>query len=145
MTASLVVQTSFLGDMVLTTPLIAHLAESAGAPVDVVATPAAAPLLANNPAVREVIVYDKRGADRGVRGFLAHHCRASRARLLAPRISRKVRCAAARSRWPRAFPTRVGFATSAGRAFYTRRLPRTTAFITRRDCSRSARPNPPRR
>lgn len=55
---ALVVQTSFLGDMVLTTPLIAELAKRG--PVDVVATPANAPLLANNPDVRDVIVYDKR-------------------------------------------------------------------------------------
>ncbi|MEO7086188.1 MAG: hypothetical protein ABI442_11775, partial [Gemmatimonadaceae bacterium] len=67
MTASLVVQTSFLGDMVLTTPLIAHLA--AQGPVDVVCTPAAAALLANNPSVRDVIRYDKRGADNGIAGF----------------------------------------------------------------------------
>ena len=45
--ANLVVQTSFLGDTVLTTPLIAYLAERG--PVDVVVTPAAATLLANNP------------------------------------------------------------------------------------------------
>ncbi len=64
----LVVQTAFIGDMVLTTPLIARLAEMG--PVDVVATPVNAPLLRNNPAVRDVIVYDKRGAHRGIRGFL---------------------------------------------------------------------------
>jgi heptosyltransferase-2 len=37
--------------------------------VDVVVTPAAATLLANNPHVRRVIVYDKRGADAGWRGL----------------------------------------------------------------------------
>ena len=52
----------------LTTPLIAYLAGRG--PVDVVATPAAAALLANHPDVREVIVYDKRGADRGAGGFV---------------------------------------------------------------------------
>jgi heptosyltransferase-2 len=67
-TTSLVVQTSFLGDMVLTTPLLAYLAERGA--VDVVCTPAAAALLANHPAVRETIVYDKRGRDRGVGGPL---------------------------------------------------------------------------
>src|SRR4051794_21420531 len=68
MTRSLIVQTSFLGDMVLTTPLIAYLAERGA--VDVVCTPAAAALLANNPHVRETIAYDKRVADKGVGGFL---------------------------------------------------------------------------
>ena len=66
---SLVVQTSFLGDVVLTTPLLAELARRG--PVDVVVRPDAAPLLARNPAVRRVVVYDKRGAARGLRGLWA--------------------------------------------------------------------------
>jgi len=37
--------------------------------VDVVATPANASLLANHPAVRDVIVYDKRGMQRGIGGL----------------------------------------------------------------------------
>lgn len=65
--ASLVVQTSFIGDMVLTTPLIAELARRG--PVDVLTTPITAPLLENNPHVRRVILYDKRGADRGPVGL----------------------------------------------------------------------------
>jgi len=64
---SLVIQTSFLGDLVLTTPLLAELATRG--PVDVVVTPAGAPLLANHPAVRDVIVFDKRGRDDGVLGL----------------------------------------------------------------------------
>ena len=67
---SLVVQTAFLGDVVLTTPLLAALAERHG-PVDVVTTPAAAPLLETHPAVRRVRAYDKRGRDRGLAGLLA--------------------------------------------------------------------------
>jgi heptosyltransferase II len=64
---ALVIQTAFLGDVVLTTPLLAALAQRHG-PVDVVTTPAAAPLLEGHPAVRRVIRYDKRGADAGLRG-----------------------------------------------------------------------------
>ncbi len=64
------VQTAFLGDVVLTTPLLRALAARHG-PVDVVTTPAAAPLLDTHPAVRQVIRYDKRGADRGWRGLAA--------------------------------------------------------------------------
>ncbi|HXM38936.1 MAG TPA: lipopolysaccharide heptosyltransferase II [Gemmatimonadales bacterium] len=66
--SSLVIQTAFLGDVVLTTPLLAALAARHG-PVDVVTTPGAAPLLETHPAVRRVIPYDKRGADRGWRGL----------------------------------------------------------------------------
>jgi heptosyltransferase-2 len=105
--------------MVLTTPLLEALA--ARGPVDVLATPQAAPLLANHPAVRATIVFDKRGADRGVAGFarLARRLRAggyhtayhaqgslrSGALTLAARI-----------------PRRIGFSGSAGRRFYTERV-----------------------
>ena len=64
----LVIQTAFLGDVVLTTSLLTRLAARYG-PVDVVTTPAAAELLETHPAVRHVIPYDKRGADRGLGGF----------------------------------------------------------------------------
>ncbi|HLZ45125.1 MAG TPA: lipopolysaccharide heptosyltransferase II [Gemmatimonadales bacterium] len=66
--ATLVIQTAFLGDVVLTTPLLAALAARHG-PVDVVTTPLAAPLLETHPAVRTVIPYDKRGKDRGWSGL----------------------------------------------------------------------------
>lgn len=65
---TLVIQTAFLGDVVLTTPLLAALARRHG-PVDVVTTPAAVVLLETHPAVRQVIVYDKKGKDRGITGF----------------------------------------------------------------------------
>jgi heptosyltransferase-2 len=76
---ALVIQTAFLGDVVLTTPLLVVLAERHG-PVDVVTTPAAAPLLATHPAVRRVFPYDKRQADRGLAGLrgLARRLRAER-------------------------------------------------------------------
>lgn len=119
MTTSLVVQTSFLGDMVLTTPLLAYLAERGS--VDVVCTPAAGVLLANNPGVREVIVYDKRGRDRGVGGFVRLARRLRRtgysSAYLAQGSSRSGALALAAG-----IRERVGFATSAGRVFYTRRI-----------------------
>ena len=66
--ATLVIQTAFLGDVVLTTPLLSAIAAHHG-PVDVVTTPIAAPLLETHPAVRKVIAYDKRGRDRGWAGL----------------------------------------------------------------------------
>jgi heptosyltransferase-2 len=65
---SLVIQTAFLGDVVLTTPLLAALAARHG-PVDVVTTPAAATLVETHPAVRRVVPYDKRERDRGWAGL----------------------------------------------------------------------------
>ena len=126
--SSVVIQTSFLGDMVLTTPLIAELAKRGT--VDVVATPASAPLLANNPSVREVIVYDKRGADNGLRGLW--------------RVTQSLRRAGGERGEPGGPMTaylaqgsvrsamlavlagideRIGFETSPGRVFYTRAIP----------------------
>jgi heptosyltransferase II len=117
--ASLIIQTSFLGDMVLTTPLIAYLAERGA--VDVVSTRAASALIANHPHVRESIVYDKRGADRGITGF-ARMAAALRARkydaaYLAQGSARSGALALAAG-----IVDRVGFQTSAGRAFYTTRI-----------------------
>jgi heptosyltransferase-2 len=117
---TLIVQTSFLGDVVLTTPLIARAA--ADGEVDVVCIPASAPLLANNPGVRELIVYDKRGADSGVIGFARLAARLRRAKydrvLLAQGSSRSGALALATGA-----KQRVGFDTSAGRMFYTTRVP----------------------
>ena len=117
---SLVVQTSFLGDMVLTTPLIAHLAGRG--PVDVVATRAAAALLANNPDVREVVVYDKRGKDRGVAGFLRLAAQLRRGRYGAAFLAQGSLRSAALAAVAR-IPRRIGFASSAGRRLYTARVP----------------------
>jgi heptosyltransferase-2 len=104
---SLVVQTAFLGDVVLTTPLLAALARRHG-PVDVVTTPAAAPLLETHPAVRRVIAYDKHGRDGGPRGFvaLARRLRAERyeAAYLPHRSLRSAALA-----WLAGIPRRVGF------------------------------------
>lgn len=120
MTVSAVLQTSFLGDMVLTTPLIARLAASG--PVHVVATPANASILANHPAVASVIVYDKRGRDRGWRGIrrVAHALRATGADT-AYLAQGSVRTALV-SRLA-GIPHRIGFATSPGRWWYTRLVP----------------------
>jgi heptosyltransferase-2 len=117
---SLVIQTSFLGDTVLTTPLLAQLANRG--PVDVVATPAAAALLANHAAVRTIIPYDKRGNDRGVHGLwrLARRLRAARydVAFLAQGSWRSAVLALLAQ-----IPHRIGFTTSAGRLLYTRRVP----------------------
>ena len=119
MPASLVVQTSFLGDTVLTTPLLAQLAHRG--PVDVVTTRASASLLEGHPAVREVIAYDKRGVDAGLFGFLklAARLRATRydtAFLAQGSLRSALLVFAARVK------SRVGFATSAGSWLYTTKV-----------------------
>lgn len=116
---SLVIQTSFLGDTILSTPLIAALAHAG--PVDVVVTPLGATILRGNPAVRELVVYDKRGVDAGLRGIrrLARRLRAGGydAAYLAQGSLRSAVLARAAH-----IGRRVGFDTSAGRALYTERV-----------------------
>jgi lipopolysaccharide heptosyltransferase II len=103
---SVVVQTAFLGDVLLTTPLLEALARRG--PVDVVTTPAAAPLLETHPAVRRVIAYDKRGADRGLRALLALGRRLRAERYDAAYLPhRSLRSAVVA--WLARIPRRVGF------------------------------------
>jgi heptosyltransferase-2 len=114
----LVIQTAFPGDVILTTPLIRRAAERLGAPVDVVTTPLAAPVLGNNPHIRDVIVWDKHSGE----GSLADAWRLAR-RLKArryhtaylPHESYRTALIAFAARIPR----RVGFRTARPRWFYT--------------------------
>ena len=119
---ALVIQTAFLGDVVLTTPLLSALAARHG-PVDVVTTPAAAALLQHHPAVAEVVGYDKHGAARGLRGLarLGSQLR-SRGyhRVYLPHRSLR---SAVLALWSGA-PERIGFADSAAAFAYTTRVPR---------------------
>jgi heptosyltransferase-2 len=110
-----------LGDVVLTTPLLTVLAERDG-PLDVVTTPAAAPLLETHPAIRQVIPWDKNGQDRGWGGVfrLARRLRAEGYdRAWLPHRSWRTAGVARLAR----IPERIGFADGA-RALYTRRVPR---------------------
>ena len=119
---ALVIQTAFLGDVVLTTPLLSALAARHG-PLDVVTTPAAAALLQHHPAVAEVIRYDKHGAARGLRG-LARLGSGLRSRgyrwVYLPHRSLR---SAVLALWSGA-PERIGFADSAAAFTYTTRVPR---------------------
>jgi heptosyltransferase-2 len=119
---AVVIQTAYMGEVVLTTSLLALLAERYGA-VDVVTTPASAPLLEPHPAVRAVIRYDKRGADAGWRGVrrVAAQLRARRyAAAYLPHRSWRSASLALAARVPR----RIGFAESPAASLYTRKVPR---------------------
>jgi heptosyltransferase-2 len=117
-----VVQTAFLGDVVLTTPLLEVLAARHG-PVDVVTTPAAAALLETHPAVRRVWRYDKRGREAGLAGLrrLAASLRAEGyARAVLPHRSWR---SGALAVWA-GIPERIGFDDAPARLTYTTRVAR---------------------
>ena len=121
---ALVVQTAFLGDVVLTSGLLEVLAEQYG-PVDILVTPAAVSLVDSLGSVRSVIAYDKHGRDRGLRAGrrLAQHLAERKyARAFLPH--RSFRSAALV--WAARIPERIGFAGAAGQWLYTRRVERRT-------------------
>ncbi len=117
---SLVVQTSFLGDVVLTTPLIAELARRG--PVDVVTTVAGAAVLKNHPAIRHVIAYDKRGKDTGLAGFVRTVRRIRETDRYESAYMAQGSVRSALLALAAGVKERMGFNTSAGRALYTSRL-----------------------
>jgi heptosyltransferase-2 len=118
-TASVVVQTSFLGDTILTTPLLAQLAHRG--PVDVVTTPAAASVLKGHPAVRQVIVYDKRGTHAGLIGFLTMRGRLKDGGYDVAYLAQGS-LRSALLVWAARIPERIGFATSSGSWLYTTKV-----------------------
>ncbi len=121
MSGSLVIQTSFLGDVILTTPLIAELARRG--PVDVLLTPGGATALANNPHIRSVIRYDKRGTYGSALGLwqTIREIRSRRSYTAAYLAQGSFRSGLI------AIMTgakeRVGFASSTGRVLYTKQVP----------------------
>jgi heptosyltransferase II len=118
----LVFHTAFIGDLVLTLPVVQALrATYPAAWIGVTAIPASAAVLQGHPAVDEVIVYDKRGNDSGLSGFIGvvRRVRAVRADVaIVPhrsiRSALAVLCAG--------IPRRIGFTTSAGKFLFTDRV-----------------------
>ena len=66
----LIIHTAFIGDIALSTPFIRALGDKyPDADLYYLTTPAGAALLKNNPLIKEIIVFDKKGKDKGIRGF----------------------------------------------------------------------------
>ena len=119
----LVVQTAFIGDVILTLPLIQTLKEFfPQAEVDVVLVPRAAEICRNHPAIDRIIEYDKNGKDKGLAGF-RRIVRTLREReyqiAVVPHRSLRSSSLAFLSR----IPLRVGFGKGGGRSLLTKRVP----------------------
>ena len=68
----LIIHTAFIGDIVLSTPLLKRVKEMyPEAKITYVTTPVGATILRNNPHITEIIEYDKRGNHSGIKGLLA--------------------------------------------------------------------------
>lgn len=66
----LVIHTAFIGDIVLSTPMLRKLKDVyPESDITYVTTPAGASILRNNPNISEIIEYDKRGKHKGIRGI----------------------------------------------------------------------------
>ncbi len=123
MTKLLILQTAFIGDVILATPL-AQAAHEILAPCEVhfMAIPGAANLLEKNPYLQRVWIYDKRGKQRGARGLwlLARQLREEKFDLaIVPHRSLR----SALLVWLARIPQRIGFDRSAGAFLFTKRVP----------------------
>ena len=115
----LVIQTAFVGDLVLSTPLFEAARTRLGADrVGAVVRPDTANLLRNNPHVDDIFVYDKQGAQKGPLELLRLARRLRVADYDAALIPHRSLRSALLS-FLAGIPVRVGFDRSAGRLLLT--------------------------
>lgn len=116
----LIVQTAFLGDVILTLPLVQVLHRTfPGAEIDFLAIPGVSEVLQNHPAIHRVVAYDKHNVHHGLAGMvsISRVLRSHRYDLaIVPHRSMRSAIVAAMSR----IPIRIGFTTSAGRFLFTK-------------------------
>ncbi|TKJ41743.1 lipopolysaccharide heptosyltransferase II [candidate division LCP-89 bacterium B3_LCP] len=116
----LVVQTAFIGDVVLALCLVQSVKEAwPQSEIDVMVRPPSDDLLKNHTAIRDVIVYDKQGKQRGFQHFfqLANQLKENHYDIaFIPHRSFRsgILCFMA------AIPARVGFGRGGGRLFHTK-------------------------
>ncbi|WP_319369837.1 lipopolysaccharide heptosyltransferase II [uncultured Ilyobacter sp.] len=118
----LIIHTAFIGDIVLSTPLIKKLKERyPDSSITYVTTPLGATILRNNPNLAEIIEYDKRGEHKGLKGLL----------LLGKRLKYKnfdmiitphryLRSSVLT--WLTGAPDRVGYDNATGKLFFNKKV-----------------------
>ena len=66
----LIIHTAFIGDIVLATTLVAKIKDKyPNSDIYFLTTPLGKTILENNPKIKEIILYDKRGKDKGLINF----------------------------------------------------------------------------
>jgi heptosyltransferase-2 len=118
----LIIQTAFLGDVILCTPLIkASRKLFPNSFISFLLIPETKKLLENNPHLNEIIVYDKRGEDRGVKNFLKMVKKIKRGNfdlaLIPHRYLRSALLA-----YLAKIPQRIGFDKSSGSFLFTQKV-----------------------
>jgi heptosyltransferase-2 len=130
----LVVQTSFLGDVVLTTPLLGEIRRHfPEAELAVLCTPQAKALLEDNPDISEIIIDDKKGEGKGWKS-LRRKAMELRSRRFTIAVSPHKSFRTALLLLLAGVPRRVGFRQSAGWFFYHHQINRDS---TRHDVERN--------
>ncbi len=119
----LIVQTAFIGDVILATPLV-EAAHQVFAPCEVhfMVIPAAANALARHRGIQRVLIFDKRGGQRSLAALwrLAQDLRRENyAAAIVPHRSLR----SALLVWLARIPLRIGFTRSAGSLLFTQRVP----------------------
>ena len=118
----LIFHTAFIGDIVLSTPLIKNIKKlHPDSEVTYVTTPAGKGILSNNPHIKEIIAYDKRGKNKGIKGMLS---------LAEDLRKKKFDIAYIPHRYLRSslicflgkIPTRIGYNISEGKVFLNKKV-----------------------
>ena len=114
----LIIQTAFIGDVILTTPLIEALSiKYHQSSIDFVTIPKSEDLLKNNPHIKNLIIFDKKDRDSGIYGLLKFSNRIAgkkydicitphrsfRSAFLTFRTGAKIRIGFDRTAWTKAF------------------------------------------
>lgn len=116
----LLVQTGFIGDVVLSTPVISNLRKIyPTAEIMVLTTPATTELFRYHPEVHSVLAYDKRGVDSGWRGLVNLSARLRDERFdMAFSLHKSFRTALLL--WKAGIPERLGFQEASAHFLYTK-------------------------
>ena len=112
-----IIQTAFIGDVILSTALIESLYQ-AGHTVGYVVKPEAAPLLEKDERIAALFVYDKRGKESGLAGLYAMSKRLRAEQYDAAVIPHRSLRSALLAKVA-GIPRRIGFSASAGKWFLT--------------------------
>ncbi len=114
-----VIHTAFLGDIILTLPMVQVLKRSIpDSSITFVAIPASCAVLLNHPSINHIIEYDKKGKSRGIAGMVRLIRRLKEKNFEAAIVPhRSLRSALIPAL--AGIPIRIGFSTSAGKFLYT--------------------------